>query len=162
MELKTHHFRNVFTALYFVAFAIYIIVGLQPAAAESLEIDTTLSIPSIQLNSDVAIAELVDYQLKTPNTIVGSFSKNPNKTLLIGHSSTVFQNIHRVTIGDSIEYDHILYTINHIETLPKADISMNQVLKAESTPTIVLMTCAGMPLSNHDASHRLIITASIE
>jgi sortase (surface protein transpeptidase) len=36
---------------------------------------------------------------------------------------------------------------------------MKELLKAEDTDTLVLMTCAGELMSNNDATHRLIVTA---
>ena len=46
-----------------------------------------------------------------------------------------------------------------METFKKSDIKMSNVLKAEEKDTLVLMTCAGTPVGDKDATHRLIVTA---
>ena len=88
-------------------------------------------------------------------------NKNENKTLLIGHSTTVFSELNRVQLKDKIIYDGRDYLVNKIETWKKELINMGRLLKAEEKDTIVLMTCAGELLGEGDATHRLIITASV-
>ena len=145
--------------LYMLVFGAYVIWGLQPAeAVKSYEISAELSIPSIDLTSDVTALQLEDHELKTPDTIVGSFSRAENKTLLIGHSSTVFQDLNKVKFGDRIVYNGE-YVVNKIEVLEKNDINMSNLLAAAEEDTIVIMTCAGADLGNGDATHRLIVTA---
>lgn len=161
MELKKRlNIKTVLMGLYAVFFMAYIIVGLNPAeAAQSYEISAELNIPSINLSSDVTALQLEDRELKTPDTIVGSFSRAENKTLLIGHSSTVFQNLNKVKLGEEIDYDNRMYIVQKIETLEKSGIDMSKLLARANKDTLIIMTCAGTDLDNGDATHRLIITA---
>lgn len=162
MELRRHvNFKNIFIVVYVLAFVLYIIIGLQPAKAHNYDVSGQLYIPKIDLVSDVTTLELNNKKLDTPDTIVGSYSRNDNKTLLIGHSTTVFQNLDQVQIDDMIRLDNQIYYVDDIVVQAKDDISMMNLLKKEDKDTLVIMTCAGELLSGGDATHRLIITASI-
>ena len=152
--------RVIFTGLYAVLLAIYIIVGLQPVGAAELEVAAEVSIPAINLTSDVTNLELNGNKLDTPGTIVGSYSQAENKTLLIGHSTTVFRDLDKVKVGDEIDYDGKVYKVLKSETLEKSEIDMRKLLKAADEDTLVIMTCAGELLDGGDATHRLIITAA--
>ena len=164
MELKKRlNIKTVLMGLYAVFFMAYIIVGLNPAeAAQSYEIFAELNIPSINLSSDVTALQLEKKKKKTPDTIVGSFSRAENKTLLIGHSSTVFQNLNKVKLGEEIDYDNHIYIAQKIETLEKSEIDMSKLLARANKDTLIIMTCAGTDLGNGDATHRLIITAEVK
>lgn len=161
MELRKHlNIRFVFIGLYLVAFLVFLIYGLQPAeAVEAYVIDSKLKIPSIGLNTDVTKLELTENGLKTPDTIVGSYSRYENKTLLIGHSTTVFNNLRDVKLGNKIEYNNTTYEVKTIDMLAKGKIDMDKLLKTSQQDTVVIMTCAGKLLDGGDATHRLIITA---
>lgn len=160
MELRKRlDSRIVFVVIYFSALLAYIIYGLQPAGAIDYVVSSTLSIPKIDLYSDVTNLELKNRELKTPESIVGSFSNQPNKTLLIGHSTTVFQRLNELDLFDSIKYGDSDYQVVKISLMPKPKIIMRDLLKKADKDTLVLMTCAGTLLDNHDATHRLIITA---
>ena len=164
MELKKRlSLRTVLIGLYVVVSGAYVIWGLQPAeAAQSYEISAELNIPSISLTSDVTTLKIEDHELKTPDAIVGSFSKAKNKTLLIGHSATVFQNLNNVKIGDEINYDNGIYVVKNIKVLEKADVDMSKILASTEKQTLEIMTCTGDLLDGGDATHRLIITAEIK
>lgn len=164
MELKKHlNFKYIFIGLYVAFFLAFIIYGVIPTnAVVSYEIDGELSMPSIGLNSGFTKLELGKDGLETPDTIVGSYSKNSNKTLLIGHSTTVFSNLKSVRLGDTFEYNGKTYEVRMIDMVAKNKINMNRVLQSEEKDTIVLMTCAGTLLDGGDATHRLIITALSE
>lgn len=163
MELRRRlDLRMVLAGLYVFLLGIYIIVGLQPADATKLEVATELSIPAIDLTSDVTNLKLNGTKLDTPATIVGSYSQAENKTLLIGHSTTVFENLNQVQIGDEIDYDGKKYVVKKSEILAKAEIDMGELLAGAETDTLVVMTCAGELLGGGDATHRLIITATID
>ena len=113
MELRRRvNFGKIYFALYFVALSIYFLVGLKPAEAANIE--SRILIPSIGLVSDVERLELENSELSTPDEIVGSFSRNKNKTLLIGHSSTVFADLKDVKIGDEIIYRDLAYRVSGI------------------------------------------------
>lgn len=163
MELKKHfNLRKLFLVLYCAAFATYIIIGLQPASAQNHNIAGQLIIPRISLHTDVASLSLHDNKLDTPDEIAGAYSRESNKTMLIGHSTTVFSDLHLLSIGDTFRYNDKTYRITTIETLPKAEVSMRKLLKAADADTIILMTCAGELYDNGDASHRLIVTALVQ
>ena len=157
---KSIDFRKIAYVLYSFCFAVYLIIGLKPVAqATNYEISGNLIIPSIGLSSVVTTLRLNDHKLDTPDTIVGSFTKNNNNTLLIGHASTVFYNLDKISLGDEINYETKSYTVIGVEVLSKNEIEMNSLLKAEAQPTIILMTCAGENLGGGDATHRLIVKA---
>lgn len=163
MELKKRcNPKNIFIGLYIIAFLIYIIFGLQPAEAANYEISAQLNIPAIGLTSGVTSLTLDNDGLETPNTIVGSFSNAENKVLLIGHSSSVFQNLNQVKLGERIEYNGKNYRIIKKETAIKSLVKMSEVLELEDKDTLVLMTCAGQMLEGSDATHRLMVTAITE
>ena len=159
MELKRgHDWRRLVSILYVLAFSVYLIIGLQPVEARNYDISGEVTIPSINLNSAVTTLTLNNNRLDTPDTIVGSYSRN-NKIFLIGHSSTVFKNLHLVKLGDVVYYKDKIYKIIGTETLAKSQIDMNEILTPTKQNTLVIMTCAGEDLGGGDATHRLIVTA---
>ncbi len=169
MELKKRISPGkVFVVLYLLAFSIYLAIGLQPAEAaevaeaEEYTVSAELSIPSINLISDVTSVKLTEDGLETPDTIVGEFSNQTNKKFLFGHSSTVFKDLGNVEIGDTIWYNSNAYKIVKTAVLKKEDINMSEVLKKEKIDTIIIMTCAGADLGDGDATHRLLVTATYE
>lgn len=163
MELKKRlDFRLVLVVIYFVAFGIYVFFGLQPVGAKKYEISANLQVPSINLNSAVTALELEGRELKTPEYIVGSYTRSENKILLLGHSSTVFKNLDQIKLSEEINYDGLNYKIVEIELIEKSKIKMGELLKSAEKKTLILMTCAGEDLGGGDATHRLIITAEAE
>lgn len=153
--------KIIFVGLYVLCFSFYLAFGLRPVEATNYEISAELTIPSIDLLSDVTTLKMKDGILTTPETIVGSFSRRENKTLLIGHSSTVFKKLDEVNTGDEITFDEDTYIIYSKEIVAKEEIDMSELLSAAEKKTLVIMTCAGEDLGNGDATHRLIITAAI-
>lgn len=178
--------KRALLVFYAVTVPIYLYIGFQPANATvftsvattsssrsaglvTTDISTsipdtdsfgTLSIPSIALSTAVQPLHLTtEHTLDTPDTIAGSYAPYTNKTLLIGHSSTVFQALPEVRIGDSIIYNNKAYHIIRREVATKENINMYRLIKAEKDDLLVLMTCAGQPLGQRDATHRLLITA---
>lgn len=165
MELrKSFDLRKVTISTYFVLMAIYVLFGFTPTAAEATkyEVSAELAIPSIGLTSDVTALRLHEGNLDTPDTIVGSFSNAENKVFLVGHRAGVFHDLENIKVGDEIIYDYETFVVKKTEVLEKAAISMDALLKAADTKTLVIMTCAGEDLPNGDATHRLIITASVQ
>ena len=161
MELRKHfNFRRLFVGLYVVLFGIYIIVGLQPVQASDYEISGELEIPSIGLVSDVTEIEMEGRKLDVPDAMVGSFASAENKTLLVGHSTTVFDNLDEVSLRDEIVYNGKIYKVSGITWALKERVHMSELLKREDEDTLVIMTCAGELLDGGAATHRLIITAS--
>ena len=161
MELRKRlNPRIVFIVVYVVLFLAYIIYGLQPAeAAHSYEVATELKIPSIGLVVDVTKLDLVGNELKTPDTIAGSYTQAENKTLLIGHSTTAFSHLDGVKIGDELEYNGQEYKIVRATLAVKEVIDMDELLAPAEEDTLMIMTCAGTLLGGGDATHRLIVTA---
>ena len=153
------------TGFFTIMVPIYAYLGMQPAV--SLEVPntnqpndySTLQINSIHLHTIVEPLVLQEKQLVAPDSIAGSYSSADNKTFLIGHSSTVFKNLYQAQIEDIVRYNGANYKIVDITILEKNDIDMRKILDSTESPTLVLMTCAGDPLPNQDATHRLIITA---
>lgn len=153
--------RKLFTILYICGLLAYLVVGFMPAKAIEYEAATDIQIPIIDLASDVATIYLSDNKLDTPDTIVGRYAPMRNKTLLFGHSSTVFRRLDNIRVGDKVIYDGAEYIVRKIETLAKDDIDMGILLRAAERDTIVIMTCAGESLGGGDATHRLIVTATV-
>ena len=100
--------------------------------------------------------------MKTPDTIVGSYSRHEHKIFLFGHASGIFKNLANLQIGDEIVYQSITYKINSMIIEEKSMINMAEVLEEEEKDTLVLMTCAGEDLGNGDSTHRLLVTATAE
>ena len=155
-------------AVYFFASAAFTFYGLQPStsskdvyAAESATATATLVIPSISLVAPVTPVALNDTSLEVPEQIAGSYSAHPHKTLLLGHSSTIFKNLKNLTLSAQFTYNNRVYTVTSIENLEKSAISMSDILAPAETDTIVLMTCSGDHISGttNDYTHRLVITA---
>ena len=158
--LKKRRNRVMVVSGYLVALALYLAFGFCPSAlSENYPISGNLSIPEIALNSDVTALNLENHILPTPETIVGSFSNHANKTLLIGHASTIFEDLDELNLASEVIYNNKPYYVSEITTLAKSEINMSQILSSASEDTLILMTCAGTLLENGDASHRLIITA---
>lgn len=154
--------RVVTTAFFLILLPLYIFIGVNPASSVDYSAYPTLEIPDIALSTPVAALELQDRQLIAPATIAGSYYQNPSKTLLIGHSSTVFRRLHQIQPGSNFSYQGKSYTVSSVVTLAKSDIDMAELLSPTPVETVVIMTCAGDPLPNQDATHRLIVTATIE
>ena len=148
----------VWFSIWAMFFAMWLFVGLQPAEAKTYDISSELKIPSIALTSNVTNLQPENGELKTPENLVGSYTRG-NTTLLIGHSTTVFQDLHNASIGDEITYGDDTYNIYSAETIAKNDISMNQLLKSSDEPQLILMTCAGELYGNGDSAERLIVKA---
>lgn len=162
MELKRRlDLRICLTVIYVLVAAVYLFVGLQPANAEGYEISSRVVIPEAGLSADVTRLELANNALPTPDFIAGSFSRAKNKTLLIGHSTTAFSELWRADIGDEIIYDGRKYEVKLIEVYEKSGVNMNEILEPEDVDTVVLMTCEGELLPGGDATHRLVVTATI-
>ncbi len=151
--------RVFFVTLFMILAPFYFFSGIQPVSSIEAASYPELSIPNINLTTPVAPLEMTERQLIAPATIAGSYSQAENKQFIIGHSSTVFQNLNQSALYQHIYYNDTEYTITSIETLVKADIDMDAILAAADTDTLVIMTCAGTPLPNQDATHRLIVTA---
>lgn len=149
--------KILFTAVYFLALFAYIAVGFKPSAEASA--DNRLFIPAINLQTPVKTVTKNNNKLDVPDEIAGVYNEKHNKTLIIGHSTTVFKNLNNLHPGDAFTFDHENYLITEMVTVPKSSINMTDLLSAADEPTIIIMTCAGTPVSNTDTTHRLLVTA---
>ncbi|MBR3264055.1 sortase [Candidatus Saccharibacteria bacterium] len=154
---------------YFVAAFVFLTIGLQPIknseavyASEAESAINVLSIDSISLSAPVKAVMLNGKTLEVPEQIAGAYSVYNNKTLIIGHSSTIFANLKNVKLGEKISYNGKEFTINDIREEKKEDIIMKDILREETTDTVILMTCSGEKIegTSGDHTHRLIITAN--
>lgn len=147
---------------YVLTFALYIVFGLQPAEAAKYNIAGELKIDSISLKTDVA--ELINdgSGLKTPEKIAGEYSLRENKTLIIGHSTTVFDKLDEIAVDDEIDYNGTIYYVTQVQVVEKSKINMNKILAADDEDRLILMTCAGEIYDDGDASHRLLVEANRE
>lgn len=153
---------RTFLVIFLIIFAsLFIIVGCQPTATDAVNYPE-LIIGSIDLDSPVEPIEPVDRQLEAPATIAGAYSQHNNKTLIIGHSTTVFKELHNVKIGEELTYGNRQYLIVDTETVLKKDVNMKAILQGSERETLIIMTCAGELLENQDATHRLLVTAILK
>ncbi len=120
---------------------------------------TLLEMPEINLSTPVEAIDMIDRQLIAPDTIAGVYTPSEHKTFIIGHSSTVFENLEHISLASNFHYNGENYVVISIDTREKSDIDMAAILAPTEDDTIILMTCAGEPLPNQDATHRLIVTA---
>lgn len=156
---STRTIKVIFTSIFLIMLPLYFLIGFQTSIPVDALNYPTLEISSINLKTPVSPLELDNQQLETPATIAGSYSQYPSKTLIIGHSSTVFQHLNQVRLGQILSYNGHLYQIINIETQKKTEISMAEILASTNQETLIIMTCAGTPLPNQDATHRLLVTA---
>ena len=163
MRVKKHFNPRVFwITVYFSCFVAFLIIGFAPVEASSYRITAKLEIPSISLVSDVARLDLNNRELNVPTDIVGSYNSEQNKILLVGHSSSIFDDLDNVWIGDEIIYNQEIYHVTNYRIYKKENVDMNALLSSESRKTLILMTCIGTSLPNNDATHRLVITAEAQ
>lgn len=160
MRISKRAVRVFVVSFFMIAVPIYAYIGMQPVSSIEALSYPELNIESIGLTTPVAALEMNDRQLTAPATIAGSYSNNPNKTLIIGHSSTVFENLAQVNLHDEIFYNESIYIISDITMYEKSQVDMAEILSTSDIETLVIMTCAGDPLPNQDATHRLVITAT--
>lgn len=151
--------RVFFVSLFMILAPFYFFSGIQPVSSIEATSYPELRLPEIDLATPVAPLEMTERQLIAPATIAGSYSQAPNKQFIIGHSSTVFRNLNQATLYQHLYYNDIEYTITEVEVLAKADVDMTAILDTADVDTIIIMTCAGTPLPEQDATHRLIVTA---
>lgn len=158
---RSSRLNSAISIFYNLIFATALGFGLQPFETTPLPISGQLEIPTIRLASNVTPLKLDHHRLNTPSKIVGSFSSAPNKTLLIGHSSSVFKSLYHVPENTILTFKNRSYKITSKVLLEKSAIDMQQLLASTDRETLVLMTCAGQNLGAGDATHRLIFTAEI-
>ena len=160
---KNFRIRNYFRISDFVVSIA--LIGASIYFINSIVSDTSatstdqLIIDGISLNTPVKKVELTGTELVSPETIAGAYEAADNKTLLIGHSTTVFKKLDQINGNMTIKYRGKDYQITEMVLMKKEDISMFDLTRPAKKDTIVLMTCAGEATGNHDFTHRLIVTA---
>ena len=162
---KSHLFRLkrgkstlVFAFLYLALIAGFVAYVFMPKSADASSKER-LFIPSIGLVARVKDIERTGNQLIAPDTIAGAYQATNHKTVIIGHSSTIFENLKNLKIGETFTFDNNSYKVSRREILEKKYVDMEAVVAETEVKTLVLMTCHGEPLGGQDFSHRLIITA---
>ncbi|MBQ2638683.1 sortase [Candidatus Saccharibacteria bacterium] len=157
-KLKRPKIGIIFGIIYFLVAAgltTYFFVP-KPVDASS---DERLFIPSIGLVARVENIERQGNTLKSPDYIAGAYFATAHKTVIIGHSSTIFKDLHNIKISDKFNFDNKSYIVKKIEILEKSVIDMNEIVSETEENTLVLMTCYGESLGGQDFSHRFIVTA---
>lgn len=157
-RIKYRIFNIIFGMAYFFTTAILVTHILRPHLAA--DATSPLIIPEINLSTPVSTIYQGHKTLVAPDYIPGAYFANHNKIFIIGHLSTIFKDLHKMKPGTILEFDSEKYQAVKIEILEKSAIDMKTLLKSESDPTIILMTCYGTPLGNQDYTHRLIVYAS--
>ncbi len=152
--------RIAYVALFAIVLPLCFYFGFQPVSSVEASNYPILNIPTIGLSTPVLKLTIQDRQLIAPDDIAGSYSQAENKLFIIGHSSTVFQKLDMLKIYDQFTYESKTYQVTNLAILEKANIDMREILAPADQETIVIMTCAGTPLANQDATHRLIVTAT--
>lgn len=152
--------KVVFSAFFMIALPIYLYAGFQSTSHVEAVSYPILEIPSINLSTPVEPLTLDNHELISPATIAGSYQRFENKLFIIGHASTVLQDLDQIQEGDFITYGDDTYQVFLTETIVKSDIDMSSVIGNTPTPVMIIMTCAGTPLPGQDATHRLLVYAS--
>ncbi len=157
-KLPKRRFSLVFISIYFIAITALTFYLFIPKSVDASS-DERLFIPAIGLISRVKNISRTNNSLEVPDYDAGAYLPSSRKTVLIGHSSTVFKNLHQLRLQDELTFDSVNYQIKKIEILDKQTVDMQRIVADTSHKTLILMTCYGDPLGHQDYSHRLIITA---
>lgn len=138
---------------------------------------THLAIPSIQLDTAVVPAPLVEHDgastWSVPRFVAGHAEGSagpgePGNAVVIGHVTSltlghVFEHLDQVKAGDDVlvsSFERTLaYRVTGVESVDRTAVS---VLDATSRPTLTLLTCSGvwLPVIG-DYSQRLIVHAEL-
>lgn len=118
-----------------------------------------LFIPTIGLVARVRDIERTGNQLIAPDEIAGAYKPTIHKTVIIGHSSTIFKDLKNIGGDDVFTFDKKNYKVKNREIIEKSVVNMAEVVAETDVNTIIIMTCYGEPLGGQDYSHRLIVTA---
>lgn len=161
MKIKKSSIFGVFGALYLCFFLVFTFLAFQPKTVEA-NTNLILEIPKISLTSPIRALEITDENtLISPERIAGVYHANQNHDFIIGHSSTIFQNLDKLKVGDTFRFGDQIYQIKTRKIQLKSDVDMAKLLTKKSAPTITLMTCHGEKISGHDYTERLILTAEL-
>ncbi len=151
-------FSIFFGILYFAVVAGFTAYVFMPKAVDASS-EERLFMPSIGLVAQVKDIKRQGNQLIAPDTIAGAYQPTNHKTVIIGHSSTIFKDLKNVHDNDTFTFDNQKYQIKNIEIIEKKFVNMEEVVRETKIKTVILMTCYGEPLGGQDFTHRLVITA---
>ena len=157
-SLKKPRFSVIFGVIYFVLIAGFTAYSFMPKTADASS-EERLYIPTIGLIAQVKNIERSGNQLIAPDEIAGAYQPTNHKTVIIGHSSTVFKDLKSVKKNDNFNFDGKTYAVKETKVLPKSLVDMEEIVSETEKNTVILMTCSGEPLGGQDYSHRLIIEA---
>ena len=144
-SLKT--INIVFVSLLTLLTAAYILSSTTTLAQEPPI--ALLSISDIDLTAEIIAAPPQGRDLPTPDRQVGLYQPHEDLTFLYGHNTTVFGDLGKLKVTDSIDFkdletgDITSYQITKITTQPTSAVRMSTLLSAPNTKTLILMTCAG-------------------
>lgn len=158
MKLPRAKFGIFAGLLYFLAIAGFVAYIFIPKAADASS-EERLYIPEIGLVARVKDIERQGNQLIAPDTIAGAYKPTNHKTVIIGHSSTIFKDLEKLAGNENFTFDDHSYRIIRREIVEKRFVNMEDIVSETENNTVILMTCYGEPLGGQDYSHRLIITA---
>ena len=148
----------MFGVLYFALIAGFTAYVFMPKTADASS-EERLFIPSIGLIARVKDIERSGNQLIAPDEIAGAYQPTIHKTVIIGHSSTVFKDLKNINSDETFTFDKKSYKIKDRKIIEKSVVDMAKVVEETEVNTVILMTCYGEPIGPQDYSHRLIITA---
>ena len=148
----------MFGVLYFALIAGFTAYVFMPKTADASS-EERLFIPSIGLIARVKDIERSGNQLIAPDEIAGAYQPTIHKTVIIGHSSTVFKDLKNINSDETFTFDKKSYKMKDRKIIEKSVVDMAKVVEETEVNTVILMTCYGEPIGPQDYSHRLIITA---
>ena len=148
----------IFGLIYFAFIAGFIAYVFMPKTADASS-EERLFLPSIGLVARVKDIEREGNQLIAPDTIAGAYQPTNHKTVIIGHSSTIFKDLKNISEGDEFTFDNTKYRVKTREIIEKRLVNMADIVSETKVKTVILMTCHGEPLGGQDFSHRLVVTA---
>lgn len=160
-RLKKTWGRVVFGLFLLLGIGIYLYVGLQPIRVDASE-QVRLEIAKIDLFTPVERLERLGNTLIAPEVVAGEYQEMAGRSLVIGHSSTVFKRLSEVELGDSLVYDGVTYRVSERRILAKSEVDMTELVRADGKNSLILMTCIGESLGGDDYTHRLVIKALVE
>ena len=157
-KITRARYSLIFGVLYFALIAGFTAYVFMPKTADASS-EERLFIPSIGLIARVKNIERTGNQLIAPDEIAGAYQPTIHKTVIIGHSSTVFKDLKNIDGDDTFTFDKKSYKIKDHKIIEKSVVDMSKVVEETDVNTVILMTCYGEPIGPQDYSHRLIITA---
>jgi LPXTG-site transpeptidase (sortase) family protein len=158
LKMPRAKFRIFAALLYILIIAGFITYVFTPKTADASS-EERLFIPKIGLIARVKNIDRQGSKLIAPDAIAGAYQPTNHKTVIIGHSSTIFKDLKNLSGNETFTFDSKKYKIIRREIVEKKFVDMAEIVAETQKNTVVLMTCYGESLGGQDYSHRLIITA---